>query len=296
MDRVPTGIPGLDMMLHGGLIRGRPYTVSGPPGTGKTILCVQFLLEGIRRDEQVLLVTTDEPPNELRANLEPFGWNLSQIRILDATPDVRGVDKVPVRDVSIVRPVEYLGAVAPSIRRSSEFRPIEASIHALQETLKQELRERRYQRIVVDSVTALRYFYVREGEEDIAIQSFFRFLADLHITTLMTVETPEFPALEVSNAEQYMARGDIRLHRWMNGRGLRRGLTVEKLRASSHDQTLRPMQITNHGIVVFAEDRRRPRRPSPRPEAARQPAPAETAAEAPRLLFEPIFDSELREK
>src|SRR5881409_3729159 len=89
MDRVKTGVAGLDTMLNGGLLPARPYVVSGPTGSGKTILAVQFLLDGLRQQEPCLLVTLDEPPIEVKANMGTFGWNLDRLKILDATPDIR---------------------------------------------------------------------------------------------------------------------------------------------------------------------------------------------------------------
>jgi len=65
--RVSTGNPSLDAMLEGGLVARRPYLVVGPSGTGKTTLSIQFLCEGVRRHERVLLVTLEEPPNEARS-------------------------------------------------------------------------------------------------------------------------------------------------------------------------------------------------------------------------------------
>ena len=65
MDRVSTGVPGIDAMLGGGLIPARPYVVSGPTGSGKTILAMHFLAAGLAHGEAGLMVTLDEPPNEV---------------------------------------------------------------------------------------------------------------------------------------------------------------------------------------------------------------------------------------
>jgi circadian clock protein KaiC len=55
--KVTTGVPGLDDVLAGGLPQGWLYLVEGDPGTGKTTLGLQFLLEGVRRGEKTLYVT-----------------------------------------------------------------------------------------------------------------------------------------------------------------------------------------------------------------------------------------------
>ena len=59
MERVKMGVEGLDAMLSGGLVPARPYVISGPTGSGKTILALHFLLEGLKRNEPCLLVTVD---------------------------------------------------------------------------------------------------------------------------------------------------------------------------------------------------------------------------------------------
>jgi circadian clock protein KaiC len=84
-EKVKTGIPGLDEMLDGGLIPGRPYVVSGTSGTGKSTVAMHFLLEGAQRGENVLYVCVDEPPNEVRANMSQYGWDLGKVYVFDGT-------------------------------------------------------------------------------------------------------------------------------------------------------------------------------------------------------------------
>jgi circadian clock protein KaiC len=80
-DRVSTGISGLDQLLRGGLTPNRMYLVEGFPGTGKTTLALQFLLEGRDRGERTLYVTLSETESELRATAGSHGWALEGIRI-----------------------------------------------------------------------------------------------------------------------------------------------------------------------------------------------------------------------
>jgi KaiC/GvpD/RAD55 family RecA-like ATPase len=246
-EKVKTGVPGLDEMLEGGLIPGRTYVVSGASGTGKTTLAMQFLLEGTRRGERVMYVSLDEPPNEVRQNMRSFGWDIGKVLVFDATPDILSYDKTPVRDVSTERKVEYFADISDEIRKTSERAPVDVSISTLQEVLKQEMKVRRYTRVVIDSLTSLRFFFIKTSEENSSLISFLRVLSDLGITCIVTVQLPEIAKVDL---EAHMARGEIRLHKWFDGRGLMRGVTVEKFRGSSHDHRLRPMKIGDDGITI----------------------------------------------
>ena len=77
--RATTGIDGLDDILHGGFMPRRLYLVEGMPGSGKTTLAFQFLLEGVRRGEPVLYVTLSETKEEIRGVAASHGWSLDGI-------------------------------------------------------------------------------------------------------------------------------------------------------------------------------------------------------------------------
>ncbi len=89
--RVSTGIEGLDDLLSGGLVPGRSYLVCGEPGTGKTILCLQYILEGIKKGEKGLFVSIDERPEHLIEDASSLGWDLQKhiddgaLQILDVS-------------------------------------------------------------------------------------------------------------------------------------------------------------------------------------------------------------------
>src|SRR6266581_4877750 len=268
MDRVKTGVAGLDTMLNGGLLPARPYVISGPTGSGKTILALHFLLEGLRQQEPCLLVTLDEPPIEVKANMATFSWNLDRLKILDATPDIRAHKRQrSVIDVGTSLDVRDMEDVT-EIRQSSQIRALEVTVHSVQKMIKQEFShhlertKQRYKRVVIDSMTALKMFAMQGQDSRILIQSFVRFLAELEATTLIVSEHLDRKVLET---EFFLSRGEIRLHKWLDGSMIRRALSIEKFRGSSFDDRMPPVSITDKGMVVSLDPTPQSREPSSGP-------------------------------
>ena len=83
---VPSGITGLDEILVGGFSRGNVHLVEGSPGTGKTTLGLQFLLDGRERGERCLYVTLSETKRELMRSARTHGWSLDGIEIFELVP------------------------------------------------------------------------------------------------------------------------------------------------------------------------------------------------------------------
>jgi circadian clock protein KaiC len=103
-ERVSTGIAGLDDILCGGLDAERLYLVEGEPGTGKTTLALQFLLEGARRGERGLYVTLSESERELRLVAKRHGWSLDDISIFELVPPEAALD--PEKELTLFHPAE----------------------------------------------------------------------------------------------------------------------------------------------------------------------------------------------
>lgn len=248
LNKLATGIEGIDKMLSGGLFPERPYIVSGPSGSGKTTLSMQFLIEGLRKGERVLFVALEEPVNEIKFNMESLDLNVDGVEVLDANSDIRRYEPTPVIEISPKSRVQKLRDVSLTIRKSSRFKSVIVSVHSLQTTLNHEFRSARYGRVVIDSLTALRYFCM-VAEEDIHLQSFLRFLSESKITSLLTVETPEIYTI---TPEMFLARGEIRLHKqWENG-CIKRQISIEKYRGSEYDENVYPMDIKKgEGVVVL---------------------------------------------
>ena len=249
-NRVPTGVPGLDRMLGGGLIAGRPYLVTGATGSGKTLLSLTFLLEGIRRGEEVLLVAVDEPPNEIIENVHAFGWDLSAVKTLDANPGTRAFKRqAAVQEIRTMSDLKSMRDLASPEKKAGEVEDI--SIQSIYLKLRQQMANVPFRRLVIDSITSVRRFAVKSSQDPQAerteIQSLLRFLSEQNVTALITA-TPGNPAL--LTPEEVLTRGEILLTRkWIGDRSVRQ-IKIVRMRGAAHDPERRPFAITTQGIVL----------------------------------------------
>lgn len=249
--RVSTGVQGLDKMLEGGLIPGRPYVVSGTSGSGKTTLSIQFLQQGVKNGERALLVAVDEPPQEIRENVRALGWDVGKIRILDVHPTAKAYSKrVSLVEVAAQKSVSSL-MDASHTQKAEQLKKAspELSLQSLQLMLRQELQDIKYSRLVIDSLTSIKKLSENLEDPSTSIMSLLRFLSESEVTSLIITDLPDPSRLE---PEIFLCRGEIRLHKRLVASKMDRCVTIEKLRGSTHDTVPRPMGISDKGISVEA--------------------------------------------
>ncbi|MDQ3817088.1 MAG: AAA family ATPase [Acidobacteriota bacterium] len=235
--RMPTGIPGLDEIVLGGLITQNSYLIVGGAGTGKTILSFQWLLEGERRGERSLYITLAEPGGKIERNVRSFGWQLEGVKMVDLTPTI-AESKQPAAEYQVFHPSEV------------ERTPIWEGIYKAVE-------EHKPARLVIDSLTQLRYLSTDEYQFRKQMLALVAFLDGCGCTSFLVFEPTE---LEKETSVALAADGIIHLHREVSpGRviGLR-SIEVEKLRGSDFMSGLHQMRIGDKGVMVFPHRIERP--------------------------------------
>jgi len=130
---ISTGVPGLDDILRGGLTRDRLYLVEGRPGSGKTTLGLQFLVEGVKQGERVLYISLAENAVELRAVAASHGWSMDGIHIHEVIPSESLLD--PKEQYTMFHPSEVeLGSTTQEILAAVEaIRPSRVVLDSLSE-------------------------------------------------------------------------------------------------------------------------------------------------------------------
>jgi circadian clock protein KaiC len=150
-----TGIDGLDDVLGGGLTPNRLYLLEGVPGSGKTTLALQFLMEGVRRGEPVLYVTLSETEEELRGVAASHGWSLEGITIRELVPSedsLRPDDQYTMFHPSEVELSETTRAILADVKQTRPARAVFDSLSELRLLAGSPLRYRR-------QILALKQFF-----------------------------------------------------------------------------------------------------------------------------------------
>lgn len=221
--RLSLGVSGLDSILAGGVLPERSYLVRGGPGTGKTILGLQYLLAGIENDETALYLSFEEPPENIIENAARLGFDVSGVEFLDLTPS---------------------GELFSDTRPYSIFEPDEVEVGTLTETISETVDRLQPDRIVLDSVNRMEALTADRYQFRQQLISMLEQLTDVGGTVLFTTQpTSEMPDDEL----QFLVDGTLELEFGPKGRTVQ----ITKLRGSSFQSGRHTVRITDTGMVVY---------------------------------------------
>ncbi|MBK5931511.1 ATPase domain-containing protein [Halochromatium salexigens] len=229
---IPSGIPGLDDVLRGGLRPGHLYFIEGSPGTGKTTFGLQFLLEGVRRGERCLLITLAESPAEVGVIADSHGWSIEGLELRDLVS-------------------------ADEIHSTALFDLSEIALDDRVQAALAEMDGLKPQRLVLDTLAALRVYSDQSSNFRRHIELFRSKAVELGTTLLVTDEASG----PVERHPRSLAWGIIRMEQRLNDYGTgRRWLWLPKLRGQPYVGGFHDLRIETGGLSVFP--RLEPDRPS----------------------------------
>jgi circadian clock protein KaiC len=261
--RLPTGVPGLDELVNGGYFLGSTTLVVGISGVGKSVMALQFMAEGIRREERSLMLTLDEPAAQVMRNATSVGF-------------------------------EFESAINRGIMEIWYEPPQELDLDRHFHDVERKVREFQPKRVVIDSLST---YGANLGSRGRLFRDFFHALVALmkqrQIVAVYNHENPEMLGMSSMMGEFALSSlvDNILLMNWVElGESFRLGLTVAKMRANPVFRTTREYEIVSpggvrilsrdaatalpvtpfsqyYGLISRAPERRRPRRYSPEPDA-----------------------------
>ncbi|HSQ66614.1 MAG TPA: ATPase domain-containing protein [Polyangiaceae bacterium] len=229
-ERVSAGVPGLDDVVGGGLPEKQLYLLTGEPGTGKTTMGLQFLLEGARRGERCLYLCLAETSGQLTNIAEAFGWKLD------------GIDVHELRS-------RGESASEAEHKRYTVFSPSEVELEEISRELLEQLDRTHATRLVLDSLSEIRLLTESPSRYRRELLTLNDQISRRNCTGLLV--DVEVQGTEASVAETLVA-GVIHLeHRSPAYGGERRRLRIRKLRASKSVGGYHDFVIGDQGVEVY---------------------------------------------
>ena len=153
------GVDGLDDITDGGLTRGRLYLLEGSPGTGKTTIAMQFLMDGAAKGERALYITLSETDDELRSSAASHGWSLEGIDVFELVPPESLLDDNQQQSLLYSSDLELGETTKRIFEAFEEIKPARVVLDSLSEIRLLAQSSLRYRR----QILALKHYFARSG-------------------------------------------------------------------------------------------------------------------------------------
>lgn len=220
IERVNTGVPGLDEMIEQGFWRGSTTLVAGPTGSGKTIIGLHFIREGVAKGEPSLYVGLQENPTQLVRVMNNFGWN------------------------------------ATELMKNKNFElmyrsPVEVQLDEVATEIFQRVKAGKVKRIVIDALGDLERGGLDSERFGDFIYALTQWFARENVTCLLTYEMNNlFSVVGISQNDVSNLSDNVVLLRFDQGYEMQRTLRILKTRGSAHDNREHEVEITGQGVKV----------------------------------------------
>ena len=236
IDRIKTGIPGLDEILNGGIPRRNVVLLSGGPGTGKSIFGYQYLFNGLTRGQSGVLVALEEHPVQVRLSMAQFGWNVTvyeekgKFALVDAF--TAGIGEAAKREKYVVK--------APD------------DFQMLIDVLRSAIKDVGAERVVVDSVTTL--YITKPALARSMVLQLKKVLSGLGCTSILISQVSVTERGFGGPGVEHAADGIIRLDLDEMSGELKRSIIIWKMRGTAHSMKRHPFDITDKGLIIKPEE------------------------------------------
>jgi len=220
MDRVPSGVPGLDELIEGGFVPNSIVMVAGEAGTGKTIFCTQYIWNALCIGENGVYVTLQQTDDEIRNDVAIFGR------------DFRRAEEMNQCRIVFIEPQD---------------------IKKIIETILKNVKEIKAKRVAIDSISMICEYADKRKDVRYNLGYLFRQLKKMGVTTLTSSEVEEGSALLSRHGiEEFLVDGVIVLKCGVDVVGGKpRSLYIKKMRRTKHDLNTHPFEITERGVKVI---------------------------------------------
>jgi len=235
-DRISSGIEGLDALLDGGYLAGRNILVIGGPGSGKSILGTQFLVNNID-DEPSIYVSLDYSKKTFLDDMKNFGWDFEAF---EKNKKFIFIDGSSIRKIPQTKSVD-------GVVYSEENLSLEDIIDLIQLNIDKIGAKK----LILDDLTGLLFRYPSDAQRRSAMLHMFDAFSQMDITSLVISEATMYDIERTINTEEFLSDGVIRMVMMKDGT---RSIQVSKMRGVSSDNKPHPYTISSDGIEVFATE------------------------------------------
>ena len=250
VERVRTGIPGFDKVIGGGFIKNSVNLLCGGTGTGKTIFCLQYILNGAKQyNERGFYISFEETEKDLKSDIEGLGL-ISEV--LKDDKELKKKLKSTIRSHGLEfekfsSDVEFFG--------ETKFMYVPVyDVSNFESMLRKELSKFKPKRVVIDSISAIAMPMEDDFERRKQIFKVIETLKNMNCTTVLVSETPgesaEGSEFSRFGVEEFLADSVIVLHYAGIGGQSDRAIRVIKMRRTNHKRGPVPMEIKKSGITV----------------------------------------------